>query len=96
MHTIGCCHLGLLTDFFSADPQMVLLRQELLTACAERDRLLAERARDAACNQSSASTSMTSLTEGGDLQEILQGVREVMVHGQQGQNLTLPLKGPWN
>ncbi|ROL50320.1 Centromere-associated protein E [Anabarilius grahami] len=62
---------------------MVLLRQELLTACAERDRLLAERARDAACNQSSASTSMTSLTEGGDLQEILQGVRElIQVQGE--------------
>ncbi|XP_051759204.1 centromere-associated protein E isoform X4 [Ctenopharyngodon idella] len=62
---------------------MVLLRQELLSACAERDRLLAERARDAACNQSSASTSMTSLTEGGDLQEILQGVRElIQVQGE--------------
>ncbi|XP_067259077.1 centromere-associated protein E isoform X2 [Chanodichthys erythropterus] len=62
---------------------MVLLRQELLTACGERDRLLAERARDAACNQSSASTSMTSLTEGGDLQEILQGVRElIQVQGE--------------
>ncbi|KAK9980433.1 hypothetical protein ABG768_000041 [Culter alburnus] len=65
---------------------MVLLRQELLTACAERDRLLAERARDAACNQSSASTSMTSLAEGGDLQEILQGVRElIQVQGERKQ-----------
>ncbi|KAK7162326.1 hypothetical protein R3I94_004856 [Phoxinus phoxinus] len=60
---------------------MELLRQGLLSACAERDRLVAER--DAACNQSSASVSVTSLSEGGDLQEILQGVRElIQVQGE--------------
>ncbi|XDV14395.1 hypothetical protein PO909_014659, partial [Leuciscus waleckii] len=60
---------------------MELLRQGLLSACAERDRLMAER--DAASNQSSASVSVTSLSEGGDLQEILQGVRElIQVQGE--------------
>ncbi|XP_073698964.1 uncharacterized protein [Garra rufa] len=55
---------------------MVQLRLELQSVCAERDRLMAER--DAASNQSSSSSSMTSLSEGGDLQEILQGVRELI------------------
>ncbi|XP_056102973.1 centromere-associated protein E isoform X2 [Rhinichthys klamathensis goyatoka] len=60
---------------------MELLRQGLLSACAERDRLMSER--DAACNQSSPSVSVTSLSEGGDLQEILQGVRElIQVQGE--------------
>ncbi|KAG1939269.1 centromere-associated protein E [Pimephales promelas] len=60
---------------------MELLRQGLQSACAERDRLMSER--DAACNQSSASVSVTSLSEGGDLQEILQGVRElIQVQGE--------------
>ncbi|KAF4119173.1 hypothetical protein G5714_001224 [Onychostoma macrolepis] len=55
---------------------MVQLRQELQSVCAERERLLMER--DAACNQSSS-----SLSEGGDLQEILQGVRElIQVQGE--------------
>ncbi|XP_077094163.1 centromere-associated protein E [Siphateles boraxobius] len=60
---------------------MELLSQGLRSACAERDRLMAER--DAACNQSSDSVSVTSLSEGGDLQEILQGVRElIQVQGE--------------
>ncbi|XP_016422132.1 centromere-associated protein E-like isoform X3 [Sinocyclocheilus rhinocerous] len=49
----------------------------LQSVCAERDRLMTER--DAACHQSS----MTSLSKGGDLQEILQGVRElIQVQGE--------------
>ncbi|XP_016115359.1 centromere-associated protein E-like [Sinocyclocheilus grahami] len=49
----------------------------LQSVCVERDRLMTER--DAACHQSS----MTSLSEGGDLQEILQGVRElIQVQGE--------------
>ncbi|KAK2908448.1 hypothetical protein Q8A67_004285 [Cirrhinus molitorella] len=60
---------------------MMQLRQELQSVCAERDCLMAER--DAASNQSSSSTSMTCLSEGGDLQEILQGVRElIQVQGE--------------
>ncbi|XP_067298423.1 centromere-associated protein E isoform X2 [Pseudorasbora parva] len=65
-------------EILEKSEMMVLLRQELLSACAERDRLMAERARETACNQSGASCSMTSLSEGGDLQEILQGVRELI------------------
>uniref|UniRef100_A0A9J8BZ24 Centromere-associated protein E n=1 Tax=Cyprinus carpio carpio TaxID=630221 RepID=A0A9J8BZ24_CYPCA len=46
----------------------------LQSVCAERD---------AACHRSSSSSSLTSLSEGGDLQEILQGVRElIQVQGE--------------
>ncbi|XP_052427628.1 centromere-associated protein E isoform X2 [Carassius gibelio] len=68
-------------DQLEKSEMMVQLRQELQSACAERDRLTAER--DAACNPSGSSSSMTSLSEGGDLQEILQGVRElIQVQGE--------------
>ncbi|XP_059408289.1 centromere-associated protein E isoform X5 [Carassius carassius] len=68
-------------DQLEKSEMMVQLRQELQSACAERDRLMAER--DAACNPSGSSSSMTSLSEGGDLQEILQGVRElIQVQGE--------------
>ncbi|XP_050974649.1 centromere-associated protein E isoform X3 [Labeo rohita] len=68
-------------DQLEKSEMMVQLRLELQSVCAERDRLMAER--DSACNQSSSSTSMTCLSEGGDLQEILQGVRElIQVQGE--------------
>uniref|UniRef100_A0A9J8ANR7 Centromere-associated protein E n=1 Tax=Cyprinus carpio carpio TaxID=630221 RepID=A0A9J8ANR7_CYPCA len=68
-------------DLEEKEETMEQLRQELQSACAERDRLMAER--DAACNRSGSSSSMTSLSEGGDLQEILQGVRElIQVQGE--------------
>ena len=62
----------------SPGSQMERLTQGLLSACAERDRLMAER--DAASDQSSASVSVTSLSKGGDLQEFLQGIQEVTPH----------------
>ncbi|XP_056595003.1 centromere-associated protein E isoform X2 [Triplophysa dalaica] len=57
---------------------MLELRQELLSTCAERDQLLAEKRK---WDISSACSSMMSSSEGGDLQEILQGVRE-LIQGQ--------------
>ncbi|XP_016113871.1 centromere-associated protein E [Sinocyclocheilus grahami] len=68
-------------DQLEKSEMMVQLRQELQSACAERDRLMAER--DTACNRSGSSSSVMSLSEGGDLQEILQGVRElIQVQGE--------------
>ncbi|KAA0722652.1 E Centromere protein [Triplophysa tibetana] len=57
---------------------MLELRQELMSTCAERDQLLAEKRKS---DISSACSSMMSSSEGGDLQEILQGVRE-LIQGQ--------------
>ncbi|XP_051560864.1 centromere-associated protein E-like [Myxocyprinus asiaticus] len=75
------------------DQMLVQLRQELQTTCAERDRLLAEKETDAACNVSNASSSMTS-NDGVDLQEILQGVRElIQVQGELKQKKCL-VSGP--
>ncbi|XP_016297019.1 centromere-associated protein E-like [Sinocyclocheilus anshuiensis] len=68
-------------DQLEKSEMMVQLRQELQSACAERDRLMAER--DTACNRSGSSSSVMSPSEGGDLQEILQGVRElIQVQGE--------------
>ncbi|XP_051982459.1 LOW QUALITY PROTEIN: centromere-associated protein E [Xyrauchen texanus] len=70
-------------DQHEKDQMMVQLRQDLQAACAERDRRLAEKETDSACNLSNASSSMTSLSDGGDLQEILQGLRElIQVQGE--------------
>ncbi|XP_056320055.1 centromere-associated protein E isoform X2 [Danio aesculapii] len=53
---------------------IVQLRADLQSACAERDSLMVER------DQSSSSS---ALSDGGDLQEILQGVRElIQVQGE--------------
>ncbi|XP_051557983.1 centromere-associated protein E isoform X4 [Myxocyprinus asiaticus] len=72
------------------DQMMMQLRQQLQAACAERDRHLAEKETDLACNLSNASSSMTSLSDGGDLQEILQGVRElIQVQGELKQKKRL-------
>ncbi|XP_057188769.1 centromere-associated protein E isoform X2 [Triplophysa rosa] len=57
---------------------MLKLRQEVMSTCAERDQLLAEKRK---WDPSSACSSMMSSSEGGDLQEILQGVRE-LIQGQ--------------
>lgn len=54
--------------------QMLELRQQLMSTSAARDQLLAEKQ---IWDAPSASSSMMSSSEGGDLQEILQGVREV-------------------
>lgn len=66
---------------------MLELRQELLSTCAERDQLLAEKRK---WDVSSACSSMMSSSEGGDLQEILQGVREVKNHGEGLKSYELP------
>nr|XP_055062269.1 centromere-associated protein E [Misgurnus anguillicaudatus] len=72
------------------------LKQQLMSTCAERDQLLDEKHK---CETSSTSSAMTSssssLCEGGDhLQEILQGVRE-LIQGQ-GELKLKKLKSPTN
>ncbi|XP_016349657.1 centromere-associated protein E-like isoform X2 [Sinocyclocheilus anshuiensis] len=68
--------LEMLQSLRDESEQLEKSEMMLQSVCAERDRLMTER--DAACHQSS----MTSLSE-GDLQEILQGVRElIQVQGE--------------
>ncbi|XP_005168062.1 centromere-associated protein E isoform X1 [Danio rerio] len=53
---------------------IVQLRADLQSACAERDSLMVERDQSSSCS---------ALSDGGDLQEILQGVRElIQVQGE--------------